>query len=106
MIFQTFQTLNATTLQEVFRFPTIDTPIFWPVILFAIFLVFGFGMFFREIVRERQGNIISSFAVSGFVTTAIAFVMSLMGIIQRQTVVMTLVIASVFIVIFLLTGKD
>ena len=98
--------IGTIDLGTILRFPSIDTPIFYPVLLFVIFLIFSLGTFFRELRRESRANILSSLAVGGFVTTIMAFIFSLLGLIQRATVIITLVTSIIFISIYLLTNKN
>ena len=102
MTYTELQDLNLT-FRGFLQFPSIDTIIFYPLILFAIFMVFTLSTFFREVRREGKGNFLSSLAVAGFVTTAIAVIFSLLELIQVQIVVLTFVISVVFQVIYLLT---
>ncbi len=104
--YQTIDNITNLTLEGVLQFPTTDTPLFWPFILFAIFLVLTFLTFFIEIRREGKGNFLSSLAVGGFVTTTIAFIFSLMNLVQRQVVIYVLVISVVFQAIYLLTRRE
>lgn len=102
MTYTELQDLNLT-FRGFLQFPSTDTIIFYPLILFAIFMVFTLSTFFREIRREGKGNFLSSLAVAGFVTTAIAVIFSFLELIQVQIVVLTFVISVVFQVIYLLT---
>ena len=97
------QTLDLRTLLQ---FPSLDTPIFWPLILFTTFITITLLSFFREVSREGRGNFMSSLAVGGYVTTALGVAMTLLGLVQYQVVVLILVISLVFQVIFLITNKD
>ncbi len=106
MTYTQLENITDLGLKSFLQFPSIDTPIFYPVLLFAIFLVFALSTFFREISREGKGNFISSLAVAGYVTTAMAVIFSLLELIQVQIVVLVLVISVVFQVIFLLTKKQ
>ncbi len=100
----TYETIeNITDLRGMLQFPSTDTPIFYPLLLFAIFIVFTLSTFFREVRREGKGNFLSSLAVAGFVTTVIAVIFSFLELIQVQIVVLTFVISVVFQVIYLLT---
>ncbi len=92
-------------LGELLAFPSLDTPIFYPVILFVIFMVFTLGTYFRAVKREGKANFLSSMAVGSFITTVIAFVMSLLGIIQKEVVITAMVIFIVIEVIYLLTKR-
>ena len=103
MTYTELQDIGELTLTRVLQYPSIDTPLFYPIILFVIFLVFTLSTFFREVRRTGRGNILSSLAVAGFVTTVMATISSLLGLIQLQIVVLTFVISMVFQVIYLLT---
>jgi|AntAceMinimDraft_18_1070375.scaffolds.fasta_scaffold60575_3 putative exporter of polyketide antibiotics len=106
MTYETIDNITNQTLQGFLSFPTRGVPLFYPVILLAIYLVITFLTFFREVRREGRGNLISSFAVGGYVTTAIAFIFSLMNLVQTHVVIYVLVISIVFQAIFLLTRKE
>ncbi|KKL19288.1 hypothetical protein LCGC14_2466980 [marine sediment metagenome] len=103
MTYTTLENVSDLSLKGLLQFPSTDTPIFYPLILFAIFMVFTLSTFFRELRREGKGNILSSLAVAGFVTTAMATIFSLLDLIQVQIVVLTFVISTVFAIIYLLT---
>ena len=105
MTYTELQDIGDLGLRKILQFPSIDTPIFYPLMLFVIFMVFTFATFFREVSREGKGNFISSLAVAGFVTTAIATVWSFLELIQVQIVVLTFVISLIFQVIYLLTKE-
>ncbi len=103
MAYTQLENITDLGLRSFLQFPSTDTPIFWPVILFAIFIVFTLSTFFREVRREGRGKILSSLAVAGFVTTAMAVIFSLLDLIQVQIVVLTIVISTIFAIIYLLT---
>ena len=103
MTYTQLEDLGELSLRQLLQFPSLDTPIFYPLILFAIFLVFTLSTFFMEVRRTGRGNIISSLAVAGFVTTAIATIFSFLALIQTEVVVLALVISLVFQVIYLIT---
>lgn len=103
MTYTQLENIGDLTLRKFLQFPSLDTPIFYPVLLFVIFLIFTFSTFFREVRRTGRGNILSSLAVAGFVTTVIATIWSLLGLIQVGIVVLTFVISMIFQVIYLVT---
>ena len=103
MTYTQLEEIPALTLKKFLQFPSLDTPMFYPLLLFAIFLVFTFSTFFREVKRTGKGNILSSLAVAGFVTTAMATIWSLLGLVQVQVVVLTFVISLIFQVLYLIT---
>lgn len=106
MTYTQLEDIGDVGLRELLNFPSLNTPIYYPVMLFVIFMVFTMATYFREIGREGKGNILSSLAIGGFVTTVIAFILSLLGLVQTATVVTTIVISLIFEVIFLVTGKN
>ena len=103
MTYSTLENITDLDLKGFLQFPSTDTIIFYPLILFAIFMVFTLSTFFKEVRREGKGNILSSLAVAGFVTTAIGVIFSLLELINVEIVVITFVISLVFQVIYLLT---
>lgn len=103
MTYVQLEELSSLELRDFLQYPSIDTPIFYPSLLFVIFLIFTLSTFFKEVRRTGKGNILSSLAVAGFVTTVIATIFSLLGLIQVGIVILTFVISMVFQVIYLLT---
>lgn len=106
MTYTEIHDLGNVTLRQVFTFPSLDTPMFYPILLLVVFLVFALMTFFREIGRGRDGNFLASLAVSGYVTTALATAMTFLDMIQYQVVVVILVISLVFQLIFFMTKRD
>lgn len=105
MAYTQLEDLAEINLVNLFNFPSIDTPLYYPIFLFAMFLIVSLALFFKETNREGKGKILSSLAVGGYVTTAIAVVLTLLGAIQREIMIVVLVISLVFQVLYLLTGK-
>ncbi|KKN11227.1 hypothetical protein LCGC14_1028580 [marine sediment metagenome] len=105
MTYTELQDLDLLDLRSVLNFPSLDTPIFYPLQLFTIFMVFALMTFFREVQREGKGNILSSLAIAGYVTTAVALIYTLLDLIQTEIMVLVLVISLVFQVLFLLTNR-
>jgi len=106
MAYTEFQTLGNTTIESLLQFPTIDTPLFYPMFLFVLFFAVTVISFFREVTREGRGNIMASMAISSYVTVAASAILSTIGLIQTTVLVTVVVSALVFQVIFLLTGRD
>ena len=90
MTYQTLENNSNLDLKGFLQFPSLDTAIFYPLLLFSIFVVFTLSTFFKEVRREGKGNILSSLAVGGYVTTAIAAIFTLLELIQVETMVITL----------------
>ncbi len=106
MTYTEIHELGNITIRQVFTFPSIDTPSFYPILLFTIFLVFALIGFFREITREGKGNFLSSLAVAGYVTTAMATAMTFLDMIQYEVLVIILVISLMFQILFFISKKD
>ena len=106
MAYTELQDTTDLTLKGIMQYPSLETGMFYPVILFVIFTVVTLLSFFRELRREGRGNFLSSLAVGGFVTQMIAVIFTFMELISYQVMVLVLVIGVVFQVIFLLTNKD
>lgn len=97
---------NSSDLTNLFALPNMDFPIFYPLILFAIFLILGLSTFFKQKSEEGRGDILSSFAVSGFATIVISLAMRLLGMITNTVMISVFAVCLVFIVLFLLTKKE
>lgn len=104
MAYTTLETIDDIGLREILNFPNLDTPMFYPIMLFVIFTIFTTLTFFKEVKREGKGNILSSLAVGGYVTTAISAIFSLLGLISTVIAVTTLVITIVFQAMYLISG--
>lgn len=105
MAYTQLEEIGPIGLRELLNFPNIDTPIFYPIFLFVIFFVITSMSYFRELQRESKGNLLSSLAVGGFVTMAMAVGLTMLGLIQVTIMVVVIVIFLVFGVIYLLTGR-
>ncbi len=106
MAYTELQDLEEISLRTLLQFPSIDTPIFWPLILFAIYVVFTFITFFSEVRRTGSGNFLSSLAVAGFITTAMATIFTFLDLIQLQILVITFAISIVFQVLYMLSKRS
>ena len=106
MTYQQLENLTDLSLRSVLQYPSIATPIFWPVILFVIFMVITLTTFFRELKREGRANFLSSLAVGGYVALSTSVAFTLLGLITYQIVVIVLVFTVIFQVIYLLSNKN
>lgn len=106
MAYNTLNGQGAIDIQTLLAFPILDTPIFYPMFLFVIFIVFTSLTFFREVTREGKGNILSSLAVAGYVTISISVILSVLGLITTPVLVTTVVGTLVFQVLYLLTRRN
>ena len=106
MAYNTLNGQGAVDIATLLAYPNLDTPLFYPLFLFVIFFVFTSLSFFREVTREGKGNLLSSLAVSGFVTISVSVILSILGLIQTAVLVTTIVICLIFQVLYLLTGRN
>jgi len=106
MAYQQLENLSDISLRSVLQYPNLATPMFWPIILFTIFMVMTLTTFFRELKREGRANFLSSLAVGGYFTLAVSVSFTLLGLITYQIVVIVLVFAVIFQVIYLLSNKN
>lgn len=105
MTYTELQDLPDISLRALFQFPSIDTPMFWPLILFVIYIVFTFITFFSEVKRTGTGNFLSSLAVAGFITTAMATIFTFLDLIQLQILVITFSVSIVFQTLYMLSKR-
>lgn len=103
MAYNTLENATDLGIRGILNFPNVDTPSFYPIMLFVFFFIFTTLTFFREVKREGRANLLSSLAVGGFVTTALAGVLSLLQVVSNVTVITVLVLSIVFETIYLLT---
>lgn len=106
MAYQTLENISNIGISELLSFPNLDTPSFYPALLFGIFIILTSLLFFREVSRTGRGNFLASLAVSGYVTVALAVLLSLMGLIQTEILITIIVATLLFQVIYLLTNRS
>ncbi len=106
MAYSTLENISDLGIRDILNFPNLDTPIFYPMFLFTVFFVFTALSFFREVSREGKGNFMSSLAIGGYFAMAVAAILSLLDLIQTTVLVTTIVAGLVFMVLFLISGKD
>ena len=106
MTYQQLENLSEISLRSVLQYPSIATPMFWPIILFTIFMVMTLTTFFRELKREGRANFLSSLAVGSYFTLAVSVAFTLLGLVTYEIVVIILVFTVIFQVIYLLSNKN
>ena len=81
-------------------------PTFWAIlVLVPIFILLTTRTFFKQRDKEGRGNIWGSLAISGFVTTLIGLIMSMIGLISNQILAWLVGVTIVFVAIFIIV-KD
>jgi len=107
MVYKTFAEMNQSEgIQVIFSYVSEIEPLFTPILLFVIFFISAIGSYFLERNFTGRGNLLGSLATGGFVTTVIAYVMSLIpNFINTITVIICLIITIVFVLLFLITKE-
>ena len=92
MVFTTYTDFNITGIDGLLLYTAEVVPIFIPLTLFVIFMIVTLGTYF-VLGSFRERDLASSLAVAGWLTTIIAFLMSLIpGLINTFTVAITFVV--------------
>ena len=102
-----FEELNSRNMSEgihvLFQYVSSVEPIFFSLVLFAIFIITCLGSFFTQKSLTGRGNFLASSAVAGYITTIAAYILSLIpGVVNTFTVVICLVISIVFTLLLFL----
>ncbi len=102
-----FEELGTRNMSEgihvLFQYVSSVVPIFFPLVLFAVFIIVCLGSFFTQKSLTGRGDFLASLSVAGFITTITAYILSLIpGLVNTFTVVVCLVLAIVFVLLFLL----
>jgi len=109
MIFKTYQTFveyNQTGASATLTYVASVVPIFIPVLLFSFFIISLLSSYYFTKRFGGNGNFMGSFAVAGYLTTLVAFSMTLIdGLINTTTVVTCLVVAIVGTLMLLFTNR-
>ncbi len=107
MTYKEFSEVNATAgVHTMFQYVAEIEEIFFPLTLFVIFMIVALGSYFAQKEMTGRGNAKGSFAVAGFVTTAVAYVLSLIpGVVNTLTVVVCLAVSIAFTLLLFLPRK-
>ncbi|KKL68883.1 hypothetical protein LCGC14_2120520 [marine sediment metagenome] len=110
MIFQAYQTFtefNNTGLAGLFLYPPSIWGGFIPLLLSALFLIVMMATLFGQQRTTGKSDFKVSFAVSGFFTVAVAFVMTLVpGLIDSPTLGIVIVVAIIGAILLLTSGDS
>lgn len=95
---------SSEGIHTLFIYVSEIVPIFIPLLLFSLFIIVFLGSFFAS-KRTGTGNAAASFAAAAYLTTIVAFFMSLIpNFINSSTVIITLMI-SILASLFLFFGS-
>jgi len=100
MTYTTCGEFNQTGIEGMMRYAGEVVPIFWPLVLFGLFIIIFIGNFIASGKRFTP-----SFAVAGIITAIAAFLMGLIGDVIPKFAVVVAVVVSILGVVLLLTSK-
>ncbi len=95
---------SSEGIHTLFQYTSEIVPMFVPMVLFSLFLIVFLGSFFAS-KRVGSSSATASFAAASYLTTIVAFFMSLIpNFINQSTVIITLMI-SILASLFLFFGS-
>ena len=99
--------LNTTKgADEILIYVASQVPIFFPMFLFAFFMVILIGGYMATINREGRGRMAESFAVAGFLTAILSILLTLIeGLIPIWITVLCVTIAILGVIWYLSTKE-
>jgi len=102
-----FEEISSRNMSEgfhvLFQYVSDVEPIFFPFLLFAVFIIISLGSYFAQKELTGRGNFLASLAVAGYITTIVAYVLSLIpGVVNVFTIVVCLVITIIFTLLLIL----
>lgn len=93
-------------IHAVFQYVAEIVPIFFPLLLFALFIVYTVGSFLLQKEQTGNSNLFSSLVVGGYLTAITAFVINLIpGLVNPLVPVITLVISLILTLVFFVTRR-
>ena len=106
MPIQNIQEFNATGIDGLFQYAAQVEPTFTPLLLFTIFMISMLGTYFSNRRMTGKSDFAASFAVGGWFTLIIAFVLNLMdGVINVFTMGICIAVAIIGLA-FLIFSRD
>jgi len=107
MAYPTLADYNTTTgIPAIFQYVSEVVPIFTPMLLLSFFVIAMLGSYFSQRRTTGRGNFKASFAVAGYLTVLVAFLLTLLpGVMDIITLSVTIAVA-VLGTILLLTTQD
>jgi len=104
--YQTFAEFNQTDLAGLFLYPQSVWAGFIPLVLFALFTIVMLSTYFSQKRTTGSGDFFASFAVAGFFTAIITFIMALIEGLINEIVLTTVIIIAIIGVILLYSTRD
>jgi hypothetical protein len=104
--YQTFQEFNQTDLAGLFLYPANTWGGFIPLVLSGLFIIVMLSTFFSQRRLTGKGDFFASFAVAGFFTAIIAYLMTLIdGLISTFTLTITIVVAILGVILLFVSRE-
>jgi hypothetical protein len=95
---------NGTTIEELLSYPTQGSPFFWLWILGAIFFIFTFTSYYKEVSLFGKGKLLSSLVVSSFFIVVLATLGSILGFITTEVLIIFVIFFVIFTAIFIFSS--
>ena len=106
MTYTTIREFNITGIEGIFLYAAEIVPAFIPMLLLAVFIITLFGTFFSQKRLTGNSDFLSSFAVAGWFTTVIAFILSLTPNLVNIYVITVCITVAIIGTILLLTSGE
>ena len=102
-----FEEISSRNMSEgfhvLFQYVSDVEPIFFPFLLFAVFIIVSLGSYFAQKELTGRGNFLASLSVAGYITTIVAYVLSLIpGVVNVFTIAVCLVVTIIFTLLLIL----
>ncbi len=105
MAYQTLTEFNATGIDGVMGYVASISPSFFPLTLFALFIIASMGMYFSQLRLRGRADFLATSTAAAYFVTIIAFVLSLVEGIIPLSVVMTSFVFTIILTIILITSE-
>ncbi len=103
MPYQEISERNMSNFQSMWEYVGDVVPVFYPLLLFVIFIITTIGSFENERKNTGRGKFLSSLVAGSFVTTIVAILLQIMGLINILTLITCIILTSVFTLILFLS---
>ena len=105
-VWQTFSDYNQTGAAATLAYTSHNVPFFIPLVLFCFYIIIVITSYYFSRKVGDRGNFFASMAVAGYLTTIVAFSMTLIeGLINSTTLITTVVIAVIGTLLLLIQER-
>jgi len=107
MVYKEISETNLSVgIYAVFQYVAEIVPIFFPLVLFCLFIIFTISSFILQKDQTGRSNLFSSLVVGAYLTTVTSFVMNLIpGLLNPLIPIITIVISMIMTLVFFLTKR-